>query len=100
MRPVRTVARTLLAATFVRGGLDAVMNPDRLVPSAKSVTDRLAPTLDAVGLPTDPRTLVRLNGAVQLAGGVLLASNTAVRPAALALAGSLVPTPLAGRDFW
>jgi uncharacterized membrane protein YphA (DoxX/SURF4 family) len=100
MRPVRTVARTLLAAIFVRGGLDAFNNPDRLVPGAKSVTDRLAPTLDAVGLPTDTRTLVRLNGAVQMAGGVLLATNTAVRPAALALAGSLVPTTLAGHDFW
>jgi putative oxidoreductase len=100
MKPVRTVARACLAAIFVSGGLDAVVNPDRLVPGAKSVTDRLAPTLDAVGLPTDTRTLVRLNGAVQVAGGVLLATNTAPRPAALALIGSLVPTTLAGHDFW
>jgi putative oxidoreductase len=100
MRPVRRAARVLLAAIFIRGGLNAFNNPDRLAPSAKSVTDRLAPTLDAVGLPTDARTLVRLNGAVQMAGGVLLATNTAVRPAALALAGSLVPTTVAGHDFW
>src|SRR2546429_6060038 len=100
MRPVRTVARGLLAAIFVRSGWDAFNNPDRLVPTAKSVTDRLAPTLDAVGLPTDTRTLVRMNGAAQMAGGVLLATNTAVRPAALALIGSLVPTTVAGHDFW
>jgi putative oxidoreductase len=100
MRPVRTVARGLLAAIFVRSGWDAFNNPDRLVPTAKSVTDRLAPTLDAVGLPTDTRTLVRMNGAAQMAGGVLLATNTAVRPAALALIGSLLPTTVAGHDFW
>jgi putative oxidoreductase len=100
MRPVRTVARGLLAAIFVRSGWDAFNNPDRHVETAKSVTDRLAPTLDAMGLPTDTRTLVRLNGAAQMAGGVLLATNTAVRPAALTLIGSLVPTTIAGHDFW
>jgi putative oxidoreductase len=100
MTPIRTVARALLAAVFVRGGLSAYNNPDALVEGAKPVTDRLAPALDAVGLPTDTRTLVRLNGAVQMAGGVLLATNTLTRPAALALAGSLVPTTLAGHDFW
>jgi putative oxidoreductase len=100
MRPVRTVARGLLAAIFVRSGWDAFNNPDRHVETAKSVTDRLAPTLDAMGLPTDTRTLVRLNGAAQMAGGVLLATSTAVRPAALTLIGSLVPTTIAGHDFW
>jgi uncharacterized membrane protein YphA (DoxX/SURF4 family) len=100
MRPVRTVARALLAAVFVRGGLDAYSNPDRFVDGARSVTDRLGPSLDAVGLPTDPRSLVRITGLVQMVGGVLLATNTAVRPAALALAGSLVPSTLAGQDFW
>jgi uncharacterized membrane protein YphA (DoxX/SURF4 family) len=100
MTPVRTVARALLSAVFIRGGLSAYNNPDRLVDGAKPVTDRLAPALEAVGLPTDTRTLVRINGAVQVAGGVLLATNTFARPAALALAGSLVPTTLAGHDFW
>ena len=100
MTPVRTVARALLAAVFVRGGLSAYNNPDRLVDGAKPVTDKLAPTLDALGLPTDTRTLVKFNGAVQVAGGILLATNTAVKPAALALAASLVPTTVAGHDFW
>lgn len=100
MTPVRTVARGLLAAIFIRGGWDAFNNPDRHVSTAKSVTDRLAPALDAVGLPTDTRTLVRLNGAAQMAGGVMLATNTAVRPAAFILIGSLVPTTVAGHDFW
>jgi putative oxidoreductase len=100
MKPVRTVARALLAAVFVRGGLDAYNNPDRFVDSAKAVTDRLGPTLDSVGLPSDPRSLVRVIGMVQMAGGVMLATNTATRPAALALAGSLIPSTVAGQDFW
>jgi uncharacterized membrane protein YphA (DoxX/SURF4 family) len=100
MKPVRTVARALLAAVFVRGGLDAYNNPDRFVDGAKAVTDRLGPTLGSVGLPTDPRSLVRITGIVQMAGGVLLATNTATRPAALALAGSLIPSTVAGQDFW
>jgi uncharacterized membrane protein YphA (DoxX/SURF4 family) len=99
MTPVRAVARALLASIFVGSGLDAFTNPDRLVDRAKPLTDRLAPVLDAVGLPTDARTLVRINGAVQAVGGLMLASNTAARPAALALAGSLVPTTVAGHPF-
>jgi putative oxidoreductase len=100
MKPVRTVARALLAAVFVRGGLDAYKNPDRFADSAKAVTDRLGSTLDSVGLPTDPRSLVRATGMVQMVGGVLLATNTAAGPAALALAASLVPSTVAGQDFW
>jgi hypothetical protein len=44
--------------------------------------------------------LVRVNGAVQIAGGVLLATGKFRRPAALALAGSIVPTTYAGHRFW
>jgi uncharacterized membrane protein YphA (DoxX/SURF4 family) len=98
MKPVRTVARALLGAVFIRSGLDAYNHPDRMVDGAKPVTDRLAPAFGAVGLPTDPRTMVRLNGAVQMAAGVLLATNTAVRPAAVALAGTMVPTTVAELD--
>jgi uncharacterized membrane protein YphA (DoxX/SURF4 family) len=100
MTPVRTVARALLAAVFIRSGVSAFTNPDRLAAKAKPFADKWGPTLDSVGLPTDPRTLVKLNGAVQAAGGVLLATNTLTRPAAAALAGSLVPTTLVGHDFW
>jgi putative oxidoreductase len=100
MTPVRTVARALLAAVFIRSGVQAFTNPDKLADRAQPFTDKWAPTLDSVGLPTDARTLVKLNGAVQAGGGVLLATNTLTRPAALALAGSLIPTTVAGHDFW
>lgn len=100
MKPVRTVARALLAAVFVRGGLDAYKNPDRFVDGAKAVTDRMGTTLGSVGLPTDPRSLVRVTGIVQMVGGALLATNTATKPAAIALAGSLIPSTVSGQDFW
>jgi uncharacterized membrane protein YphA (DoxX/SURF4 family) len=41
-----------------------------------------------------------MNGAAQVAGGLLLATGHATTPAALVLAGSLVPTTLAGHAFW
>ncbi len=102
MKPVRSVARGFLSTIFVVSGARAVANPAPMVDRARSVTDRIAPVLERTDprLPTDTATLVRLNGAVQLAAGLLLATGRATRPAALALAGSLVPTTLAGHRFW
>ncbi|WP_432982502.1 DoxX family membrane protein [Dactylosporangium sp. CA-233914] len=102
MRPVRTAARSLLATIFVVQGWAAMRDPAKLAERARPVTDRLEPTIKALhpSLPTDAATLVRVNGAAQVAGGVLLATGHAARPAALLLAGSLVPTTLAGHAFW
>ena len=49
---------------------------------------------------TDPVTLVRINGAVQVAGGSLLALGKAPRLASLALAATLIPTTVTEHDFW
>lgn len=95
MRPVRRAARGMLGAIFVASGARAVANPERLVPQAKLVTDRLPPVLEK-----DARTLVQLNGLVQLAGGLLLTASRAPRPAAAVLAASLVPTTVAAHPFW
>lgn len=102
MRPVRTVARTLLSTIFVVSGARALTNPEPHVDRAKRVTDRVAPMLRSVhpGLPTDPTSMVRANGAAQLFGGLLLATGHLPRPAAALLAGTLVPTTLAGHAFW
>ncbi|MEU7865699.1 DoxX family protein [Dactylosporangium sp. NPDC049140] len=102
MRPVRTAARSMLAAIFVVQGWAAFTNPGRLAGKARGVTDKLEPTIKALhpSLPTDAETLVRVNAAAQVAGGVLLATGHVTRPAALLLAGSLVPTTLAGHAFW
>jgi uncharacterized membrane protein YphA (DoxX/SURF4 family) len=100
MTPIRTAARTLLGALFVGSGWMALRHPDRLVPRAKPVTDRLSPALQAASLPTDAETLVKINGAVQLTGGVLLATGHLTRPAAAALAASVVPSTVAAHPFW
>lgn len=92
----------MLAAIFVIQGWAAFRDPAKLAEKAQPVTDKLAPRLKAVhpSLPTDAETLVRVNGAAQVAGGILLATGHATTPAALLLAGSLVPTTLAGHAFW
>ncbi|HEX7745773.1 MAG TPA: DoxX family protein [Micromonosporaceae bacterium] len=102
MRPVRSAARALLSGIFVASGARAVTNPEPFVTRAKTVTSRVGPLAERIDprLPTDPATLVRLNGAVQLVAGLMLATGRFPRPAAAALAGSLVPTTLAGHSFW
>jgi putative oxidoreductase len=102
VRPLRTVARGMLGAIFVASGAQALSNPDFHVPQAKRVTDRIVPALEKTNprLASDTRTLVRINGAVQLAGGLLLTTRWAHRPAAVVLAASLVPTTVAGHPFW
>jgi putative oxidoreductase len=86
--PTRSLARPLMAAMFVTGGVDALRNPDGRVDAAR-----------AAGL-SEPEKLVRANAATQLVGGLALASGKLPRLAALALAGSLVPTTVVGHPFW
>ena len=91
------VARPLIAGMFVYGGLDAFRNPASKVPRASKVAPQVAETL---GLPADTEQLVKLNGAVQIGAGLALAVGLFPRLAALTLAGSLVPTTVAGHPFW
>jgi putative oxidoreductase len=44
--------------------------------------------------------VVQVNGATQAVCGLLLALGTAPRLCALVLAGSMIPTTLAGHCFW
>ena len=94
----RRVANPMLASIFIAGGLDAVRNPESKVKSAEAVTAPLARSLP--WLPQDTETLVRLNGAVQVGAGVLLATGRFRRLAAVALIGSIIPTTFAGHRFW
>ncbi|MFS8477720.1 MAG: DoxX family protein [Micromonosporaceae bacterium] len=92
----------MLSGIFVVAGTQALMNPQRLVTRAKPVTDRMGPVLTRLDhrLPTDTKKLIRLNAAVQVGGGLMLATGILKRPAAVALAGSLLPTTAAGHPFW
>jgi uncharacterized membrane protein YphA (DoxX/SURF4 family) len=88
----------MLAAIFLTEGLAAVSRPERLADKARPVTDRISSLHPSI--PKDAATLVRVNGAAQVIGGVLLATGRATTPASLMLAASLVPTTLAGHAFW
>jgi putative oxidoreductase len=102
MTPVRTAARALLSAIFVVQGARTVRSPDPLLPAAKRVTDRVGPLLARThpALPSEARTLVQLNGAVQVVAGLLMVNTALRRPAAALLAGSLAATTLAGHPYW
>src|SRR4051812_44076243 len=98
----RLLARPMLASMFVVGGLDSVRNAKGKAGAAQPVTDKLAPLLQKAipQLPTDPETLVRINGAAQVVAGLALATGRAPRLSAATLALTLVPTTFAGHRFW
>jgi uncharacterized membrane protein YphA (DoxX/SURF4 family) len=94
---VRATARILTGSTYVVLGLDAVRAPHGRANAAGST---LAAIRSAVPLPDDDAMVVRANAVVQMVAGGLLATGRAQRLSALALAVSLVPTTVAGHDFW
>ncbi|MCZ7440694.1 DoxX family protein [Micromonospora sp. WMMC241] len=102
MKPVRSLARVMLSGIFVVSGARNLRNPERLVPAAKPVTDKVTPLIQNLHprIPTDTETLIRANAATQLVGGLMLATGRFSRPAALVLAGTLLPTTAAGHPFW
>jgi uncharacterized membrane protein YphA (DoxX/SURF4 family) len=94
---IHRMGRSLLAPMFVSGGLDAIRHPESKEAKAEVVT---GPITETLGLPDETPTLVRVNGGVQVVGGVLLGLGVLTRVAAFALAASLIPTTLAGHRFW
>ena len=98
MTLVRRLARPCLAAMFVTGGLDSFRRPETKVPAADPIAPRIAEKLPY--LPEDTESLVRINGAAQVAAGLMLATGRFPRLSSAVLAGSLVPTTLAGHRFW
>ncbi len=100
---VRRIARPLMSTIFIAGGIDALRNPAVRAQAATPLIEQGQDALpDSVtsNLPSDPETLVRINGAIQVGGGLLLATGKAPRIASLALAGTLIPTTYVGHAFW
>jgi uncharacterized membrane protein YphA (DoxX/SURF4 family) len=102
----RIVARPFLASIFVTGAVNALKDVEGHAQKAKPVTDRVVPQAEKLGqrlgvpVPTDPALLVRINAIVQLTAAAALATGKAPRISSAILAGSLVPTTLAGHRFW
>ena len=104
MTLTRSLARPMLASMFVVGGANAVRHADALAIRARPVTDKVATLARRAApqapIPTEAKTLVQANGAVQVAAGLLLAAGKAPRISSLVLLGSLVPSTLATHRFW
>ena len=90
-------AETMLGAMFVHGGWCTLQDPEPRVRAAGPLLARLRRT--APFLPGD-QVLVTVNAAVHVAAGASLATGVLRRPAAAALALSLIPTTVAGHAFW
>jgi putative oxidoreductase len=88
----------MLASIFILQGIDSLLHPDTKAPAAERVVRPLAERVPAV--PDQVEQAVRLNGAVQVVAGSLLAIGRFPRLSAAALAASLIPTTAAGHRFW
>lgn len=96
---IRRLARPMLAASFVTGGVESLRNPQPRTATADPVAPALAEKLP-VSLPSDPEQLVKIDAGVKILGGLLLATNRLPRVASAVLIGSLVPTTWAAHRFW
>ena len=94
---LRPAARLLTGSSYAVLGYGALREPGRGVEEAATL---MAAIRKKVPLPASDEQLVRVNGAVQAACGVLLALGRVPRVSALVLAGLMIPTTLAGHSFW
>jgi uncharacterized membrane protein YphA (DoxX/SURF4 family) len=95
---IHTLARLGLAWVFVYGGQDVFRHPEPRARAGGPFVDWVRGFVPI--LPEDKILLVRANASVMVVAGTLLALGKLEKFAALALAGSLVPTTLAGHRFW
>lgn len=95
---IRRLARPLLATIFITGGLNTLRSLDAHTQAADAMLSKSG--LAQEQLPADLGTLVKVDGMVKVGAGLLLALGRFPRVSALLLAGSLVPTTLAGHRFW
>jgi uncharacterized membrane protein YphA (DoxX/SURF4 family) len=99
MQIIRTIARPLVAAPFMVTGLETLRNPgpraERVAPALKPLADRVSWLSDK-----DPETLVRLQAALSLGAGTLLAIGRFQRLTTLLLAAEMVPSLLTEHRFW
>lgn len=96
---MRRIARPMLSTIFIYGGANALKQLEGHAKAAEPFLDRISDRLPNA-LPREPQSLVKLDAAVKVGAGLMLALGKQPRIAALLLAGSLVPTTLAGHAFW
>jgi len=100
---MRRIARPLLAAVFISGGIETLRNPKPRIQAAEPLLDKTVGKVEDKlpdEVPTDAETLVKVDAAVKIGAGIALALGKFPRLASLLLAGSVVPTTVAGHRFW
>jgi uncharacterized membrane protein YphA (DoxX/SURF4 family) len=99
---IRRIARPLLSAVFIGQGVDSVLNPKPAAEAAAPTVDGLRALPDPIGsaIPGDPQAFAQITAAVQIGGGLLLASGKAPRIASAALALTVLPANLGAHMFW
>ncbi|HYY00172.1 MAG TPA: DoxX family protein [Mycobacterium sp.] len=99
---IRRIARPLLSAAFIGQGVEALRNPaialEATEPTVAALRNLPEPYGDKV--PSNPETAARINAAVQIGGGLLLATGKMPRVASAALAFTVIPGSLGGHLFW
>jgi uncharacterized membrane protein YphA (DoxX/SURF4 family) len=98
MSLLRFVARSMLASYFVINGVKALRHPEEFVADAQPLADKVLPLVtsalpaEARGyLPEDTAGFVKCNGALQIVGGLSLATGLGRRLGAGVLALTMVP---------
>jgi uncharacterized membrane protein YphA (DoxX/SURF4 family) len=99
---IRRIARPMLSAVFISRGVDALRSPKPAADAARPTLEGLSKLPDPVGtnIPSNAETVARVNAAVQIGGGLLLATGKLPRLASAALALTVVPGSLGGHTFW
>jgi uncharacterized membrane protein YphA (DoxX/SURF4 family) len=99
---IRRIARPMLSAVFISRGVDALRSPKPAADAARPTREGLSKLPDPVGtnVPSNAETVARVNAAVQIGGGLLLATGKLPRVASAALALTVVPGSLGGHRFW
>jgi uncharacterized membrane protein YphA (DoxX/SURF4 family) len=99
---IRRIARPLLSAVFIGQGVDSLRNPKAAADAARPTVEGLQALPDPVGskVPSDVETFARINAAVQIGGGLLLATGKMPRVASAALACTVIPGNLGAHMFW
>ena len=99
---IRRIARPMLSAVFIGRGVEALRSPKTAADATRPTLESLSKLPEPVGpsVPSNAEMVARINGAVQIGGGLLLATGRLPRLASAALALSVVPGSLGGHQFW
>jgi uncharacterized membrane protein YphA (DoxX/SURF4 family) len=99
---IRRIARPMLATTFIARGVDALRSPKPAADAARPVVGaiRKLPTPVTPNSVPDAETVAQVTAAVQIGGGLLLATGRLPRVASGLLALSVIPGGLGTHSFW